>query len=157
MIDAELVFIVDGKPAPKGSLRCVGKDGRHQLVEDNARTKPWRAAVAAEAPLILGRADDRQPIGVEITSTFARPADHYGTGRNAAVLKDSAPPSPTNRHTADVDKLARLVLDALVDARLIVDDSQVVEVVSRKAWARSGTPDALDHPGAIIRVYPYGR
>lgn len=155
MIRAEIVLVVPGRPAPKGSLKCVGKNGAHQLVEDNERTKPWRATIATWAARAPGKANKGEAIGVEITSTVPRPANHYGTGANAATVKDTAPAYPTGARTGDADKLARLVLDALQDAGILDNDAQVVEVVSRKAYPETPVPDALDLPGALIRVYPY--
>jgi len=152
MIAAEIVVVVPGRPAPKGSLKCVGQNGQHQLVEDNARTKPWRAIVRDAAALAESRASKGEPVGVEITSTVPRPAAHFGTGANAGRLKDTAPGYPVGRRSGDADKLARLVLDALQDAGILADDAQVVEVVSRKAYPMSHVPDALGEPGAVIRI-----
>jgi Holliday junction resolvase RusA-like endonuclease len=148
----ELVFTVDGDPIPKGSLKCVGR-GVHRIVEDNPRTRSWRKSVAAEVGGVA-HADPHQPVGVEITSTLPRPAHHYGS----SGIRANAPIWPTNARTGDVDKLARLVLDALVDAGLLVDDAQVVEVVSRKSFPRPEShpyaADVLDRPGLLVRIYP---
>jgi Holliday junction resolvase RusA-like endonuclease len=155
----ELVLTITGTPVPKGSLKCVGTNGRHQLIEDNPATAGWREEIrhlAHETADDLGlHADHRQAIGVEITSTLARPASHYGRGRGADVVKLSAPHYPTALRTGDVDKLARLVLDALADAHVLDNDAQVVEVLSRKAYTDDPhTRDALTVPGVRIRVYP---
>lgn len=154
MIALELVFKIGGEPVPKGSLKCVGRAGQHRIVEDNPRTRSWRKTIA-EAVEGVTNADPHEPIGVEATSTLPRPAHHY---RATGVLRANAPPFPTNYRTGDVDKLLRLVLDALVDAHLLVDDSQVVEAVTRKSWpnpeASPYVPDVLDDPGVVIRVYP---
>lgn len=153
MIGLELAFTIFGDPVPKGSLKCVGRAGQHRIVEDNPRTRSWRRTIA-EGVEGVGTADVHQPVGVEITSTLPRPAHHFGvTG-----IRSNAPIWPTNLRTGDVDKLARLVLDALVDSGLLVDDAQVVEVVSRKSFPKPEAtpylPDVLDCPGVIVRVYP---
>lgn len=159
MIDHELVITIPGIAAPKGSLKCVGTKGRHRLIEDNPKTAVWRASVVTHLlrALVDEHADPHQAIGVEVTSTFPRPASHYGTGRNAHVVRPSAPTYPSTAYsTGDVDKLARLVLDALADAHVLDNDAQVVEVTSRKAYIDDRvTPDALDHPGARIRIFPF--
>lgn len=152
-VDLELAFTILGDPVPKGSLKCVGTRGRHRLVEDNPRTRRWRKTIA-EATSGVAHADPHEPIGVEITATVPRPAHHYGvTG-----IRSNAPISPTALRTGDVDKLARLVLDALQDSGILVDDAQVVEVVCRKAFPKPETapylPDVLDDPGILVRVYP---
>lgn len=159
MISGEQIIHIDGIPVPKGSLRCVGRRGRraHVLIEDNPQTKPWREKIAREAARsIVEHADKGQALGVQIVSTLPRPASQYGTGKNSGVLRARAVAHPTALRTGDVDKLARLVLDALQDSAVIVDDAQVVEVVSRKRW-----PDESDEwheadptPGVTITIYP---
>lgn len=159
-MNSELVFTLGGTPVGKGSLKCVGRGGTHRLVEDNPVTHSWRADVAraaraAAAGSLAGPAVAHEAIGVEFTATLARPDHHYGTGRNEHRVKDSAPRYPTALRTGDVDKLARLVLDALQDAAVLDDDAQVVEVLARKAYADDpSTPDALTHPGIRVRIYP---
>jgi len=156
----ELVVTIGGTPVGKGSLKCVGRSGRHQLVEDNPATSDWRAEIVRNVEGIVAgldalHAEHHEPIGVEITTTLRRPDSHYGRGSGAGIVKLSAPYYPTALRTGDVDKLARLVLDALQDADVLDDDAQVVEVLSRKAYVDDpSTPDALTHPGVRIRVYP---
>lgn len=156
MISTSYSIRLHGEPVGKGSLRCVGRRGRraHVLIEDNPKTKVWREQIAMNARIqIPERADKGQALGVEIVSTLARPASQYGTGRNAGVLRARAVAHPTALRTGDVDKLARLVLDALQDAEVLFDDAQVVEVVSRKRWPDEAV-DADTSPGVWIRIYP---
>lgn len=160
VIESEIVVTVPGNPAPKGSLKCIGGRGGkgHVLIEDNKRTKPWREKLAWCVKRATRTADAGQPVGVEITSTIERPKAHYGTGRNADTLKGTAPAYPVGHNTGDVDKLARLVLDALQDAKVLPDDCQVIEVVSRKGYPQPDligrVPDALPYPGVLLRIYP---
>lgn len=158
MIESEIVVTVPGQPAPKGSLKCIGaRGGRgHVLIEDNKRTKPWRDKLAGACRRIKKPAVKGQPIGIETTLTLDRPTYHYGTGRNAKKLKDRyAAAAPVGHSTGDVDKLARLVLDALQDAKVLPDDCQVVELTVRKAYVDgNGVPDVLGFPGALLRIYP---
>jgi Holliday junction resolvase RusA-like endonuclease len=155
VIETEVVLTLTGTAVGKGSLKCVGRNGGHRLIEDNPHTQEWRDRVAAGAVEVAVEAERYQPIGVEITTTLARPAGHYGTGRNSGQVRPSAPVYPTASRTGDVDKLARLVLDALEDAGLLTDDAQVVEVTSRKAYPDDAySPDTLDDPGVRVRVYP---
>jgi crossover junction endodeoxyribonuclease RusA len=96
-----------------------------------------QAAVARlEEPPILGAVELR--LGFDLP----RPAGHYGTGRNAAVLKPSAPVHPIT--VPDLDKLVRCVSDAITDARLWADDSQVVSLVTAKRYG--------EQPGVHITV-----
>jgi crossover junction endodeoxyribonuclease RusA len=138
---------IPGEPIPKGSLKCVGRPGRHQLVESNPRVAAWRRIVATAAAAGGQRADHWQPVGVDVLFRIDRPTSHFGTGRNARRLRDAAPPFPVQHGTGDVDKLLRLVLDALQDGHLLHDDAQVVASYAAKMWADSAA-------GATITVYP---
>lgn len=168
MLDHELYIVIPGRAAPKGSLKCVGGRGRHQLVEDNARSKGWRETVAGWVRRkwpTEQRAAKGQPVGAEITFTLDRPKSHYGTGRNAGQIKSQHVDAlPVGHGTGDVDKLLRLVLDALQDTDVLPDDCAVVEALARKAYVdpnavvdgATDIPDRLHYPGVVIRLYPYG-
>jgi len=64
-----------------------------------------------------------------------RPRGHYGSGRNAHVLRAGAPRVPTTR--PDALKLARAVEDALTGV-LYADDSAVVELAVAKVYGAPG-------------------
>ena len=139
-------ILVYGKPITQGSKIRT----RWSMRDSNGDTLlPWRdnvraAAVNAEDP--FGEA----PVQVVITFTFARPKGNFGTGRNAGTLNRSALPYPSNHTIGDIDKLVRACLDALTDAGVWNDDSQVVQLVARKVFV--GELHALDKPGAFINV-----
>jgi crossover junction endodeoxyribonuclease RusA len=149
MIRSEIVLTIPGTPAPKGSLRCR-RNPAHSLYEDNPKTKPWRAKVVDAAKRVTQHADAQQPIDIEITFTLERPRSHYRTGRNAHLLRDTAPPLPSTQGTGDTDKLERTILDALQDAGVLVNDAQVTDVTARKRYVRlddENTP--LDSPALL--------
>lgn len=155
----EWLVTIPGRPKPKGSLKCVGRRGKraHVLLEDNSGSAPWRAEVVSWIKRAgVTAAAKGQPLAAEVTFTVPRPTGHYGTGRNAHTVKASAPAYPTSHSTGDVDKLVRLILDALQDAELIPDDSAVVELTTRKRYpAADVTPeDALPYPGVRVRLHP---
>lgn len=160
MIRSEIVLTIPGHPAPKGSLKCVGARGkvRHQLIEDNTKTAPWRAKIVKACEQVTQHADARQPVDIELTFTLERPPSHYGTGRNANVLKDRAPAYPSTHGTGDIDKLARLAIDALQDAGVLPDDAQVTDLLVRKRYCLSNDShlkdDTLPYPGVRIRINP---
>ena len=126
-------IFVPGIPAPQGSKRHVG---RGIMVESSKALKPWRSTVVATVveagwePVLHG------PVEVILHFTFPRPKGHYGTGRNADRLKPTAP----EHHTVkpDADKLARAVLDALVQSGALRDDSQVARLRVTKGYGRPG-------------------
>lgn len=93
------------------------------------------AAVWSPRPAVTG------PVAVELTFRLARPAGHHGTGRNAGQLRPSAPAWPACM--PDLDKLARLVLDALVIAAVLGDDGQVVALRAVKHYADDGPPGTM--------------
>jgi Holliday junction resolvase RusA-like endonuclease len=124
-------FTVIGIPAPQGSKSKWG-------TEDNPRTRPWRAAVAAEASLnrdrITGDSLAAGPLTVTARFYFPRPKAHYRTGRYAGELKDAAPVYCAT--TPDLDKLERAIGDALKGV-LLQDDSQIVHW---DTWKLYGAP-----------------
>lgn len=158
----EIVVTLGGTPVGKGSLKCVGRRGarNHVLIEDNPRTEAWRTEVCRAVRAAISvedmTAEKGEPVGVEITTTLPRPAGHYGTGRNASALRTAAPEFPTAHGTGDVDKLARLILDALQDSGIVEDDAQIVEILSRKVFLDGPGlfPDVLAYSGVRLRIYP---
>lgn len=119
-------------PAPKGSYRFV----RGHAIPMSKREKPWRGLVADNARIAMKREQFTQfsrdvPVSVRITFLMPRPK----------TVKRHMPIVPP-----DVDKLCRAVLDALTDAGVWVDDSQVVDLGATKIYA-SGI-----HVGAHITV-----
>lgn len=151
-----LAVTVYGIPRPQGSKRAFvvkGKDGGNaRAVVVDARKgnlADWRgdvkAAVLDAMPYDWQRIEKPTAVGVDLLFRFDRPAAHYGSGRNAAFLKDTAP-----RHhvtSPDVDKLARAVLDSLTATGVYADDSQVTSLTARKFYVRPG-----DRPGVVIQV-----
>ena len=151
-------FFVEGIPASQGSKRHVG---RGILIESSKRVKPWRSDVRIAAQEARG---DRLPVPkpgpiyLTLTFWFPRPKSHYGTGRNADILKPSAPASMTVK--PDIDKLERAILDALTGV-LWEDDSQVVHLTATKRYAPLGelpgvtitldTPTTPSEPGGQLR------
>lgn len=135
---------VIGTPITQGSKTRT----RHGMRDDNAaRLRPWREAVK-HAALDAGIPRIDGPVSAGITFAFTRPRSHFGTGRNANVLRASAPRYPATRGSGDMDKLCRAVFDALTDAAVWADDSQVVQLDAVKVW----TDDQLDRPQAVIRL-----
>ena len=87
---------------------------------------------------IQGFGPTRDAVRVYVSFVFASPNGHFGTGRNAGVLKSSA---PTNKVTRpDVDKLLRAVLDAITGI-VFMDDSQVVKAEASKVFGPG--PEAI--------------
>lgn len=135
-----MTISVTGLPAPQGSKRHVG---RGIMIESSKAVAPWREDVRAAA-LESANAHKWQPAdtptAVTILFYLPRPKGHYGTGRNAGVLRPSAPTFPAVM--PDVDKLARATLDALTSAAVIPDDSRIVSLGAWKHYADTRNPGA---------------
>jgi Holliday junction resolvase RusA-like endonuclease len=147
-----LVITALGDPKPKGSMRHVGK-GR--MVEQVAGSKPWREAVKYAALVYLH--GDEKPLRNETFPTWIPLDGPICCEITYTVRKPTSAPKtriswPITRSSGDVDKVARNCLDALVDAGVMGDDSQVVELTVRKVYPDEGI-DALHTPGAVIRVW----
>lgn len=108
--------------------------------------KAWRNAVAdIGAGALEGEDLFSGPLYVELTFLLRRPQSHFGSGRNAARLKDSAPLYPASR--PDVLKLARGVEDSLSGV-LWRDDSLIVSGPYEKVYAEPG-----EAVGVEVRVW----
>ncbi len=147
-------IVVYGKPIPQGSKQSqviysrstgkpVMKNGRVLSVVRNVNDdlRNWRNQIAdAVLQEYKKQVDDvdgegpplmQGPVSLRIVFLRPRPKSHFGTGRNAGTLKDSAPDGPITR--PDTLKLARAVEDALTGI-IWHDDSQVVAHNLAKCW-----------------------
>lgn len=136
---------VDGLPVPKPDPKCFGTGGIHRLSIPQ-KAKPywdWRARIIKAGEVLREQAGGTLdgPLGVDVTVTLPRPKSAPRTRLWPDV------------RVGDVDKIARAVLDALTEAGLWGDDSQVCALQANKAYPGSPTPDVLDDPGAIIRIW----
>lgn len=124
---------VYGKAAPAGSKTAgVSKSGKLFVRDSSKGSYEWKKNVAREAAAAMARA----PLfagALEASFTFyvPRPKGHYGTGKNAHVLKASAPDHPTTK--PDVLKLARAVEDGMTGV-VYRDDAQIVTEKIRKVY-----------------------
>ena len=150
-----ITFRVDGKPQPAGSKQSFvplhkktkqpfrRKNGGIVVstVDANKKSKGWKQLVAKAAseayqgPLLTGA------IRLEVQFWIERPKCHYGTGRNASVLKASAP--AFHLQAPDSTKYVRGLEDALKGI-VWVDDCQVVRQSVAKDWGA--------RPGADVRI-----
>lgn len=144
-------IVVFGRPAPAGSKRLVTnkKTGKAFIIDANKNAKPWKKNVAeAAAEQYLG--DPLAcPVDVQMIFVVARPKAHYGTGRNAEVLKDHAPLQPTK--APDVLKMARGVEDAL-STIVYRDDAQIVNESLQKRYGDRERVEILVRPTALTCV-----
>ncbi len=138
-----LRFRVSGLPVTQGSKRAVLRGKRAGLIDSNdARLRPWRDAVRWTAHATAGIS--WQPIAGPVRVLLL-----FGLRRPAAAPKTRRT-WPIGAKSGDVDKLTRACLDAMTDAGIWRDDSQVVDARAIKDY-----PDALGMlaPGVTIAVW----
>lgn len=145
-----LQLTVYGTPAPQGSKN---RNAAGALYESSAKVRPWRQDVKTAALDALHHDEAwvalNCAVWLDVQFSLRRPKHHFGTGKNAGLLKASAPPFPTG--TPDLDKLVRSTQDALKDAGVLHDDSVVATVSASKVYVLWG--DSLRTPGAVIKVW----
>ena len=125
---------IPGVPVPQGSKQGFARGPRVMIVDANAeKLKPWRSHVCSYAlEAWAGQAPLDEDVMAWMEFVFPRPAAHFGSGKNAAVLKPSAPHYKNTK--PDKDKLERAINDALTDAGVLRDDCRVVDGGSRKFY-----------------------
>ena len=134
-----------GEPAPQGSKQITRWGG---LKEVSAKIHPWRASVQYACAEQFKGDPIAEPVALEVTFILPRAKNHYGTGRNANKLKDSAPRHHTK--TPDVDKLLRGLLDPMTvrcGGNVLSDDSVVVHLNGSKRYA-----EANESSGALVTI-----
>ncbi|MFH9236107.1 RusA family crossover junction endodeoxyribonuclease [Streptomyces globisporus] len=164
-----LTIVVHGRPAPQGSKKYAGHrlnaaSGRMSavLVEQSKRVKPWRHLVttatrAAAAEQIAAHVKQHRDWPTHLAQPLDGPLEAEIV---FTVLKPASAPKrrrtwPTTRHSGDVDKLIRSTFDGIADAEAVTDDSRIIRVTATKTFPGEH-PEALDQPGAIIRLYTLG-
>lgn len=135
---------VPGVPIPKGSAKAfyIKALGRAVVTQDNAdRQKPWASMIAIVAQEHFAKPIEG-PVMISVAFKMPRLKGHFGSGKNAGVVKPTAPIYHTSK--PDLDKLLRCIKDALTGIAW-KDDSQVSAVahLSKKYG---------DAPGAFIQI-----
>ena len=162
-----LTVVVHGGPAPQGSKKYAGHrrnsaSGRISavLIEQSKRVKPWRQQVHDAALAATRLYTNWQPLDGPLTAEMSftvrdkpnvRPVWWPIGHRWSRYLHWRPASSP------DLSKLLRSTEDALTTAGAWKDDARVVQYDHlAKYYAGDPHPDALDQPGAIIRLYTLG-
>ena len=105
------------------------------MVESSKFLPDWRRGIVAKIiEENIGGMHFTNAVKVEMVFSYQRPASHFGTGRNAGVIKRSAPFWKKTR--PDLSKLVRAVEDAMVDSGLLHDDGQIAILEARKSYDR---------------------
>ena len=118
-------FFVQGKPAPQGSKRSVG---RGRFIEASKYLPDWRAAVVSAARQSYQGEPLDEPVRVRIIVLLNEPK------KPKYKLAPATPP--------DVDKIARGILDSLKIGGVYRDDALVVSLEIDKMWSVEGMQGA---------------
>lgn len=139
----EINFFIQGIPKPGGSKRGFVHPHTKRVIitEDCKKNASWRESCKVFASQAFNADPLTGPLAVEFHFVFPRPKGHYGSGKNANVVKASAPLYPAVK--PDTTKLIRSTEDALTGL-LWKDDAQIVSQNASKSY---GT-----RPGATLRV-----
>lgn len=142
-----IAFTVIGTPVTQGSLRAfvIPKTGRAVIANDSSKTKPWRSLISSAA--YEARPEDWVTLtgGVWVSLAFS-------VAKPRSIPKSVLYPA---KRGLDIDKAARAVLDALTDAGLWVDDSQVIDLHARKGYV--GMSGNMTVPGVRISIGETGK
>lgn len=141
---ADISFFAPGIPAPGGSKRAFAhkSTGRIVVTDDCRRNKDWRAVVALAAERAMaGRPPLAGPLALSMTFFLPRPKGHFGTGRNARVVRAAAPGHPAVK--PDTTKLVRSSEDSLKGICWL-DDAQIVRQHAEKCYGEA--------PGVWVEV-----
>jgi len=129
---SEATLVIRGEPVAAARARATSIAGKPRVFTPKANTAyvdqvrmAWK-----DRPMLEG------DIAVEIICRFSRPKSHFGTGRNAGILKPSAPRYRSSK--PDCDNLAKLICDGL-NGFAYRDDAQVVSLSVVKAYADVGS------------------
>jgi len=133
-----LHLTVPGLPQPQGSSRAFVRGSRAIITSANPRLRQWR---------------DRLALAISAHRLETRQARYDGAVRVHMRFYLPRPKSAPKRVVypitkPDCDKLARGANDAITDAGVWRDDSQVVELHVTKCFA-----SPTEHPGVELLVW----
>ncbi len=125
----KIQFVIKGKPQHQQRHRHCKCGSFIRTYDPSERDKKNFLAKARK------HAPDKPfegPLRMDIVCYFQRPKSHYGTGRNAGIVK---PKYYSNLHTIapDIDNLRKFVMDSL-NKVFYRDDSQVCSGETHKRY-----------------------
>lgn len=139
------------QPRARARARKIIVKGRPTWVGDVYNppdADQWKRDVGFAARPYMPSEPWAVPIHLELVFYFPRPKGHYGSGKNAGKIKDTAPRLHTVR--PDCENCIKAVQDALTEMRFWVDDCWVAKVWADKLYE---VPPSLP-PGCQITITP---
>jgi Holliday junction resolvase RusA-like endonuclease len=138
----KVVYDVDGRPFRTPKKTASGRPMQY-VRDDNPNSTPWMQKITREAKAKFAGMDPLAgPLELKLRFYLERPGYHFGTGKNAGLLKARYSDA---MHTVRPDrlKLARAVEDALTGV-LYVDDAQTVTGPVEKFYCPLGTQPCVE-------------
>ena len=125
-IKNEISFLIPGDPVAKNRPRFFARKAGTKIhtgvyKDQEDQEGYFKQMISKQLPVDFEIYNG--PIILEITCNLARPKSHFGTGRNAELLKKSAPIFPQN--PKDWDNYGKFVSDCL-NKIIYQDDRQVI-------------------------------
>lgn len=135
-----MIVLVYGEPVgqPRHRCTCVGGKAR---AYDPGTADGWKTLVTLSARLAAKGRKFNGPLRLSITAHMPRPKAHYLRG----VIRANAPVWHTSK--PDYDNLAKAITDALTNAGIWADDTQVSVGIVEKLYVGQG-----GEVGAEIRI-----
>ena len=125
-----ITLTIPGKPIAKARPKFYRR-GKSVGTYNSQETEEGRFLLEAMSQL-NGHQIITGPIKLKAYFFMPRPKGHYGTGRNAGKLKDSAPEKHITK--PDTDNLLKFIKDCL-NKHVWKDDSQVYDVHGVKVYS----------------------
>jgi len=132
-----LDFFIPGQARPAGSKSGYydKKTGKVRVTHANEGTVKWMNTVRFFAMQAAQRmVPTTEAVCLKLIFLKDRPKGHFGSGRNAGMIRSSAPAHFTT--TPDLTKLTRAVEDGLTGI-VWKDDSQVICQATMKRYCRA--------------------
>jgi len=127
----QIKLMVLGEPKSQARHRHFTKGKFSGSYDPSGDKKKTFASILQEnAPVQLISA----PISLDVTFYMGRPKNHYKTGANSEMLKDSAPEYHSGR--PDLDNLVKFVQDSL-NTIYYKDDALISQITAKKIYSES--------------------
>lgn len=119
-------FTIEGLPVaqPRARVTVRGKFA-HAYTPKKHPVTAWRERIRYAASKYAPEKEEPGPVALEAQFFFPRPKNHYGTGKNANRLKESAPAAHITK--PDTDNLIKPIKDVMEQIGFFVRDSQVCD------------------------------
>mmetsp|Transcript_1634 Transcript_1634/g.2685 ORF Transcript_1634/g.2685 Transcript_1634/m.2685 type:complete len:277 (-) Transcript_1634:416-1246(-) len=138
--DAEevIAFVVYGEPVTLARHRST----RAGIMYNPSKKMQKGFLDACSHANLLPKSPLQGPLEVRLVFYFTRPKNHFGTGRNAHILKGTA--DVWHSKKKDLDNLVKFVLDSL-NGYAYVDDSQIAVLSTAKLYCNASSNSRFLH------------